>query len=80
MPLVMEVSPGTFERWTGFASEFARRRENASVGASGYHSPASFHKDDNRSATAEAAGLGIGPPIDPEGAYRAVTGSAALNC
>jgi hypothetical protein len=45
----MEVSPGTFEGerdrfWVGIRS----KSQNALVAASGYHSPASFHKDDNR--------------------------------
>src|SRR6202035_453711 len=47
LPLVME---SLLERraWTAFASEFAREVRKMPVSGSGYHSPASFHKDDNR--------------------------------
>src|SRR5476649_1606971 len=38
--------------WTGFASEFAREVRKCLCRASGYHSPASFHKDDNYEPTA----------------------------
>src|SRR6476661_7825452 len=47
LPLVMEtlLSAGVGDRFT---SEVARKVEgNAGIGASGYHSPASLHKDDN---------------------------------
>src|ERR1700687_1954624 len=52
-PLVMEVSPGT-RAGTGFTSEFGREVRKCLCRASGYHSPASFHKDDNRAQPARA--------------------------
>src|SRR3954471_24573798 len=44
LPLVMEISPGAF------STEAATllRRIRLRCWASGYHSPASLHKDDNR--------------------------------
>src|SRR3979490_2854273 len=49
LPLVMEISPGAFSsvQGPGLRLKSLARCEKASVGASGYHSPASFHKDDN---------------------------------
>src|SRR3979490_1860400 len=49
--LVMEVSPGACG--TDFASESAREVRKCRCRASGYHSPASFHKDDNRARPAK---------------------------
>src|ERR1700687_5746547 len=46
LPLVIE---SLLERaGTDFASDSAREVRKCLVGASGYHSPGSFHKDDNR--------------------------------
>jgi hypothetical protein len=69
----MEVSPGTFEGerdrfWVGIRS----KSKNARVGASGYHSPASFHKDDNRACapqqSASAADIDHAVRFGAEGA------------
>src|ERR1700743_814570 len=49
LPLVMEISPGAFssEQGPGLRLNSLRRGEKPPLGASGYHTPASFHKDDN---------------------------------
>src|ERR1700676_2617302 len=65
LPLVMKVSPGAFAVFferaeTAFASEFARVVRKCRCRASGYHSPASFHKDDERAQPAEAGPAGSG--------------------
>src|SRR3984893_942839 len=58
LPLVMKVSPGAFQCFSSERRPLLRPnslvwRENAVVEASGYHSPASFHKDDERTQPAE---------------------------
>src|SRR3954468_18651825 len=45
LPLVIKISPGA--RGAAFASQFAREVRKCRVGASGYHSPALLHKDDD---------------------------------
>jgi hypothetical protein len=62
LPSVMEISPGTFssERKPVLRLNSLVRGENAVVGASGYHSHASFHKDDNRARPAKAQPPGTG--------------------
>src|SRR4051794_25005314 len=67
LPLVMKVSWNVFERAEGaFASEFAREIRKSLVGASGYHSPASFHKDDNHARRVKARCNGWAVAADRE--------------
>jgi hypothetical protein len=61
----MKVSPGAFAAFSSEQRPLLRQNslvwcENAVVEASGYHSPASFHKDDERTQPAEPRPHAIG--------------------
>src|ERR1700755_2029860 len=62
LPFVIKISPGTFssEREPVRRLNSLVQGENAVVAASGYHSPASFHKDHNCVRPARGRSQGTG--------------------